>query len=101
MTLDLEVVKNAVRLSGRAPSMHGSQPWRWVAERAELHVTCTLTHLIELDESRDIVRRLIGEHREPQALIRIGISPRTEDLPAATPGPPLDAVLQLCERDDV
>lgn len=57
--------------------------------------TCTLTHLIELDESRDIVRGLIGEHREPQALIRVGIAPPMEDLPAATPRRPLDDVLEI------
>jgi hypothetical protein len=57
--------------------------------------TCTLTHLIELRDSRDIVRRLIGEHREPQALIRVGIAPPMEDLPAATPRRPLDDVLEI------
>ena len=57
--------------------------------------TCTLTHLIELDESRDIVRGLIGGRREPQALIRVGIAPPMEDLPAATPRRPLDDVLEI------
>jgi hypothetical protein len=57
--------------------------------------TCTLTHLIELDESRDIVRRLIGNRGEPQVLIRVGIAPPVEDLPAATPRRPLDDVLEI------
>jgi hypothetical protein len=57
--------------------------------------TCTLTHLIESRDSRDIVRGLIGEHREPQALIRVGIAPPMEDLPAATPRRPLDDVLEI------
>jgi hypothetical protein len=57
--------------------------------------TCTLTHLIELDESRDIVRRLIGGRGEPQALIRVGIAPPIEDLPAATPRRPLHDVLEI------
>ncbi|HUH69462.1 MAG TPA: NAD(P)H nitroreductase [Mycobacterium sp.] len=57
--------------------------------------TCTLTHLIELDESRDIVRRLIDEHGEPQVLIRAGIAPPMEHLPAATPRRPLGDVLQI------
>ena len=57
--------------------------------------TCTLTHLIELDDSRDIVRRLIGERGEPQVLIRVGIAPPMEDLPAATPRRPLDDVLEI------
>ncbi|UQX10326.1 Acg family FMN-binding oxidoreductase [Candidatus Mycobacterium methanotrophicum] len=57
--------------------------------------TCTLTHLIELDESRDIVRKLIGGRGEPQVLIRVGIAPPIEELPAATPRLPLDAVLEI------
>jgi hypothetical protein len=57
--------------------------------------TCTLTHLIELDDSRDIVRRLIGERGEPQVLIRAGIAPPMEELPAATPRRPLDQVLEI------
>lgn len=57
--------------------------------------TCTLTHMIELDESRDIVRSLTTEGGEPQALIRVGISPPMEPLPAATPRLPLAEVLQI------
>lgn len=59
--------------------------------------TCTLTHLIELADSRDIVRTLIGERREPQVLIRAGIAPRVEDLPTATPRRRLDEILQFTE----
>jgi hypothetical protein len=57
--------------------------------------TCTLTHLIELNDSRDIVRTLIGGRGEPQVLIRVGIAPPMEDLPAATPRRPLDDVLEI------
>ncbi|WP_343577325.1 NAD(P)H nitroreductase [Mycobacterium sp.] len=57
--------------------------------------TCTLTHLIELDESRDIVRCLISQRGEPQALIRVGIAPPMEQLPAATPRLPMDEVLEI------
>lgn len=59
--------------------------------------TCTLTHLIELDDSRDIVRTLIGERGQPQVLIRAGIAPPIEELPAATPRRPLDEVLEISE----
>jgi len=59
--------------------------------------TCTLTHLIELADSRDIVRTLIGERREPQVLIRVGIAPPNELLPAATPRRRLDEILQFKE----
>ena len=57
--------------------------------------TCTLTHLIELPESRDIVRELAGEDREPQVLVRTGIAPPMEELPAATPRLPLDEVVEI------
>ncbi len=57
--------------------------------------TCPLSHLIELDESRDIVRGLIDQHGEPQVLIRAGIAPPMEHLPPATPRRPLDDVLQI------
>lgn len=57
--------------------------------------TCTLTHLIESSESRDIVRDLIGWRGEPQVLIRVGITPAMEPLPAPTPRRPLHAVLEI------
>jgi len=38
MTLDLEVVTRAVLLACRAPSVHNSQPWRWVSEGGGLHL---------------------------------------------------------------
>ena len=36
--VDTEVIRNAVRLACRAPSLHNSQPWRWVAEGAALQL---------------------------------------------------------------
>lgn len=33
-----EVINAAVQLAGRAPSLHNSQPWRWVADRDGLHL---------------------------------------------------------------
>ncbi|WP_406815403.1 Acg family FMN-binding oxidoreductase [Mycobacterium sp. M23085] len=59
--------------------------------------TCTLTHLIEVDESRNIVRSLISQHGEPQVVIRAGIAPLTGNLPAPTPRRPLDEVLEICQ----
>jgi len=57
--------------------------------------TCTLTHLIEVDESRDIVRSLIEQRGQPQLLIRAGMAPQIEALPAPTPRSPLGEVLQI------
>ena len=58
--------------------------------------TCTLTHLIELDESRDVVRGLTEHGGQPQVLVRAGIAPFIEHLPAATPRRPLADVLEIC-----
>jgi hypothetical protein len=33
-----EVIREAVTLACRAPSLHNSQPWHWVAERGRLHL---------------------------------------------------------------
>ncbi|BBX65799.1 hypothetical protein MSAS_49730 [Mycobacterium saskatchewanense] len=57
--------------------------------------TCTLTHLIEVDESRDIVRSLLDERGQPQVLVRAGIAPATERPPAPTPRRPLRDVLEI------
>lgn len=57
--------------------------------------TCALTHLIELDDSRAVVRALIDECGNPQVLIRVGIAPVTEKPPPATPRRPLEEVLEL------
>jgi hypothetical protein len=58
--------------------------------------TCTLTHLIEMDESREVVRSLIEQGGHPQVVIRAGIAPPMEHLPAPTPRRPLGDVLQIC-----
>ncbi|MBB5916700.1 nitroreductase [Nocardia transvalensis] len=33
-----DVIEKAVLLAGRAPSLHNSQPWRWVFDGTELHL---------------------------------------------------------------
>jgi nitroreductase len=58
--------------------------------------TCTLTHLIELDESRDIVRGLLENDGRPQVLIRAGIAPPMEAAPPPTPRRAPDDVLRIC-----
>ncbi len=35
---DAEAIRGAVALACRAPSLHNSQPWRWVADGARLHL---------------------------------------------------------------
>jgi hypothetical protein len=36
--VDTDVLRAAVQLACRAPSLHNSQPWQWVAEGARLHL---------------------------------------------------------------
>ena len=36
--VDADILKAAVQLACRAPSLHNSQPWQWVADGAGLHL---------------------------------------------------------------
>jgi hypothetical protein len=36
--VDIDILRDAVQLACRAPSLHNSQPWQWVAEDAGLHL---------------------------------------------------------------
>ncbi len=58
--------------------------------------TCPVTHLTELDASREIIRDLTGEMAAlPQVLIRVGIEPEGELTPPPTPRRPLSEVLEI------
>jgi nitroreductase len=57
--------------------------------------TCPLTHITELAASRELVAELLGQDTVPQVLIRIGLAPAMEDVPAATPRRPIDEVLEV------
>ena len=58
--------------------------------------TCALTHITELAATRDIIADLIGRPAAmPQVLIRVGIAPALEDIPAPTPRRPLNDVLLI------
>lgn len=56
--------------------------------------TCTLTHMTELAQSREIIRELTGQRGMPQLLIRIGYPRHTDAALAATPRRPLADVLE-------
>jgi len=47
-----EIVKDAVILACRAPSLHNSQPWRWVAENAALQLFLDPARVLNYDQSR-------------------------------------------------
>jgi hypothetical protein len=57
--------------------------------------SCTLSHLTELEASRNIIRALIGGEHDPQLLIRIGLVPSIAQVPPATPRRPLADVLEI------
>lgn len=57
--------------------------------------TCTLSHMTELDASRNIIRALIGGGFDPQLLIRVGLVPSIATVPPATPRRPLADVLEV------
>jgi nitroreductase len=57
--------------------------------------TCTLSHLTELEASREIIRALTGATSHPQLLIRVGRVPALAAQPPPTPRRPLADVLEV------
>lgn len=56
--------------------------------------TCPITHITEMEASRNIVGDLTGSTAVPQVLIRIGTAPAGQ-VPAPTPRRPLSDVLEI------
>jgi len=56
--------------------------------------TCTVSHLTEVEATRDIVAGITGRPL-PQVLVRVGRAPVLEDVPAPTPRRPLSEVLRF------
>jgi hypothetical protein len=57
--------------------------------------TCPMTHITEMEASRDIIRWLTGRKAMPRVLIRVGITPSIEDIPVPTPRRSLREVLEI------
>jgi nitroreductase len=57
--------------------------------------TCPLTHMIEVHDSREMIRRLIGRRAQPQVLIRVGRALPTDTPAVRTPRRPVGEVLRL------
>jgi hypothetical protein len=57
--------------------------------------TCTLTHMIEVHASREIVRRLSGRRAEPQVLVRVGRAAESDPPPVRTPRRPITDSLHI------
>jgi len=61
--VNTEVIKNAVQLACRAPSLHNSQPWHWVAEDGTVQ--------LYLDKNRVLYST---DHSGREALISCGVA---------------------------
>lgn len=48
---DMAVIEEAVELACHAPSIHNSQPWRWVADRAGVNLFVDADRLVSTDPS--------------------------------------------------
>jgi nitroreductase len=58
--------------------------------------TCPVTHMTELEASREILRDLTSPPAAvPQVLIRVGIEPEGELAPERTPRRPLSEVSEI------
>ena len=51
-TVQTEIIKDAVSLACRAPSLHNSQPWRWVAGDGALQLFLDPARVMNYDRSR-------------------------------------------------
>jgi nitroreductase len=49
--VETEVLKNAVSLACRAPSLHNSQPWQWVAGHGAVRLFLNPTRVLDYDHS--------------------------------------------------
>lgn len=57
--------------------------------------TCTVTHITEVRVTRELVGSCMEHDTTPQVLVRVGVAPAMEHLPAPTPRRPLDDVLSV------
>jgi hypothetical protein len=57
--------------------------------------TCTLTHITELQTTREMVTALMGFDRVPQVFIRVGVTPAIESVPPVSPRRAVDDVFRV------
>jgi hypothetical protein len=50
-TVNIEVITKAVELACRAPSIHNSQPWRWVASSAVVDLFADPNRIVRSHDS--------------------------------------------------
>ena len=57
--------------------------------------TCTVTHITEIPEGRDVVAAAISTAGIPQVLVRVGRAPALDAAPPPTPRRPVSEVLEI------
>lgn len=57
--------------------------------------TCTITHITEVAEGREVLASMIGGPAIPQALVRVGLAPAMDASPPPTPRRPVRDVLEI------
>lgn len=57
--------------------------------------TCTVTHVTEFAEGRDVIASLTGTTAVPQALVRVGLAPALDATPPPTPRRPVEDILEI------
>ena len=57
--------------------------------------TCTVTHITEVPDGRDIVASLVGVTTIPQAIVRVGVAPALAAPPPPTPRRPIREVFEV------
>jgi hypothetical protein len=109
---DTHVIRDAVSLACQAPSLHESQPWRWVSEGAALRLWAdhyrvvyatdhggrepTLNCGAVLDHLRvAVIRQVTGTAGQPQRLIRVGKLSALDPQVKGTARRPLTEVLEI------
>ncbi|MDA2891145.1 NAD(P)H nitroreductase [Mycolicibacterium sp. BiH015] len=57
--------------------------------------TCTVTHVTEVPDGRDIVASLVGITAIPQAIVRVGVAPALAAPPPPTPRRPIREIFEI------
>lgn len=81
---DIQTLRAAVKLAGRAPSIHNSQPWRWLAGETSLHLYADASRLLPATDpdGRDLMLSCgAALHHLQVAAAAIGWAARIHRLP--------------------
>ena len=49
--VETDIIKDAVQIACRAPSLHNSQPWQWVFNRGQLRLFLDPSRVMDTDHS--------------------------------------------------